>query len=103
MSDIDKPQQRMKMLANQSLTESGERERLIQLLRTRLLECGWNDIVVNECKEKVRQIGVENITLDTLISEVTPRARQSVPDSVKRELLQRIKTSLSNQSSTNRN
>ncbi|XP_054166302.1 transcription and mRNA export factor ENY2-like [Oppia nitens] len=98
MSGDDK---RLKAMANQSLTESGEKDRLIQLLRTRLLECGWRDQVVMQCKDVVRDVGVENITIDQLIQEVTPKARQSIPDSVKRELLQKIKTSLTNQLSAN--
>jgi len=102
MADSEK-QKRLKAIANQNLTESGERERLIQLLRTRLLECGWRDKVVVLCKDVVKDVGVDNITLDNLITEVTPKARQMVDDSVKRELLQRIKTSLQNQSSQNHN
>ncbi|CAG2181478.1 unnamed protein product [Oppiella nova] len=98
MGDMDR-NRRMVAIAKQNLIESGEREQLIQLLRTRLLECGWRDQVVMQCKDVVRDVGVENITLDKLIAEVTPKARQSVPDSVKRELLQKIKTSVSNQSS----
>jgi len=102
MSDIEK-QKKMKALAIQTLSESGERERLGQLLRNRLLECGWKDKVVVLCKDVVRDVGVDNITLDQLINEVTPKARQMVDDSVKRELLQRIKTSLQNQNSLNHN
>lgn len=94
--------QRMKMIANERLVESGEREHLVQLLRTKLLECGWRDTVVTECKHIVRDAGVDNITLDALVTQVTPKARNSVPDHVKRELLQRIKTSLANHLS-NRN
>jgi len=99
----DEKNEKMKMIANQRLIESGERDRLVQLLRTRLLECGWRDQIVKECKDIVRDSGVDNITLDSLITQVTPNARSSVPDSVKRELLQRIKTSLSNQTLSNRN
>ncbi|CAG2101664.1 unnamed protein product [Medioppia subpectinata] len=99
MTDMDKTNHRMLAIAKQNMVESGERDQLMQLLRTRLLECGWRDQVVMECKDVVRDVGVENITLDKLIAEVTPKARQTVPDSVKRELLQKIKNSISNQSS----
>lgn len=33
----------VRMTINQKLTESGEKERLKELLRTRLVECGWRD------------------------------------------------------------
>lgn len=93
----DERQQRLKNQAQQRLIESGERERLVQLLQTRLLECGWRDQVVANCKEVVREKGIDNITVDTLVDHVTPKARADVPDNVKRELLQRIKAFLSSQ------
>lgn len=35
-----------------------------------------------------------NVNVDEVVDEVTPKARQLVPDSVKKELLQKIKTLL---------
>ena len=93
----DEKYMRFKTMSQQQLIESGERDRLVNLLRNRLLECGWRDQVVENCKEVVRQHGVEGITLEKLIQDVTPKARASVPDSVKKELLSRIKNSLSNE------
>jgi len=83
---------------NQKLIESGEREKLKDLLRTRLIECGWRDQLKIHCKEIVRQKGLENITVDDLVTEITPKGRALVPDQVKKELLQRIRTFLSQQS-----
>jgi enhancer of yellow 2 transcription factor len=82
---------------NQKLIESGEREKLKDLLRTRLIECGWRDQLKIHCKEIVRQKGLENITVDDLVTEITPKGRALVPDQVKKELLQRIRTFLSQQ------
>lgn len=56
-----------------------------------------------QCKEVVKEVGVDNITLDALINEVTPKARQTVPDSVKRELLQKIKSSIQSQTALSHN
>uniref|UniRef100_A0A2K5TNC8 Transcription and mRNA export factor ENY2 n=1 Tax=Macaca fascicularis TaxID=9541 RepID=A0A2K5TNC8_MACFA len=36
---------------NQKLIETGERERLKELLRAQLIECGWKDQLKAHCKE----------------------------------------------------
>uniref|UniRef100_G3MTL3 Transcription and mRNA export factor ENY2 n=1 Tax=Amblyomma maculatum TaxID=34609 RepID=G3MTL3_AMBMU len=87
----------MKAVINQKLIESGERDRLKELLRTRLIECGWKDELKAYCKEIIREKGVENVSVDDLIVAVTPRARATVPDVIKRELLHQIKTFLASQ------
>lgn len=89
---------RMRITINQKLVETGEREKLKELLRTRLIECGWRDQLKAHCKEIVREKGLENITVDDLVAEITPRGRALVPDQVKKELLQRIRTFLAQQS-----
>lgn len=38
-----------------------------------------------------------NVNVDKIVQDVTPKARVLVPDTVKKELLQKIKTILSNQ------
>ncbi|XP_076325354.1 transcription and mRNA export factor ENY2-like isoform X3 [Tachypleus tridentatus] len=87
----------MKTAVNQKLIETGERERLRELLRTRLIECGWKDQMKAYCKDIVKEKGVENVTVDDLVAEITPKGRALVPDAVKRELLQRIRTFLAQQ------
>lgn len=67
--------------------------RLKELLRRRLVECGWRDQVKLISKELIKEHG-HDITYDTLLSAVTTRARTLVPDSVKKELLQKIKNQL---------
>ncbi|KAL8566328.1 Transcription and mRNA export factor eny2 [Nucella lapillus] len=89
----------MRATINQKLVETGERERLKELLRTRLIECGWRDQLKSQCKEIVQNKGLEHITVDDLVAEITPKGRALVPDSVKKELLQRIRTFLAEQSS----
>lgn len=87
----------IKTMIRQRLVETGECERLKELLRTRLIECGWKEKLKAHCKETVRQKGVENVTVDDLVTEITPKGRELVPDSVKRELLQKIKAFLEEQ------
>lgn len=88
---------KMKKAIDQKLVESGEKERLKELLRTRLIECGWQDQLKFHCKDIIKKKGVENVTMDDLVLELTPVGRASVPDPVKRELLQRIRTFLAQQ------
>lgn len=48
------------------------------------------------CAELVAAKG-ESITVDELVSEITPHARSTVPDEVKKELLTRIRGFLAQQ------
>uniref|UniRef100_A0A8C1WBF5 Transcription and mRNA export factor ENY2 n=3 Tax=Cyprinus carpio TaxID=7962 RepID=A0A8C1WBF5_CYPCA len=88
----------MRAAINQKLIEMGERERLKELLRAKLIECGWRDQVKALCKEVIKEKGLENVTVEDLVAGVTPKGRALVPDSVKKELLQRIKAFLSQHS-----
>ncbi|CAL8287188.1 unnamed protein product [Merluccius merluccius] len=85
---------RMRATINQKLTEMGERERLKELLRAKLTECGWKDQMKAHCKEVIKEKGLEHVTVEDLVVEITPKGRALVPDSVKKELLQRIRSFL---------
>uniref|UniRef100_A0A8C2XCJ2 ENY2 transcription and export complex 2 subunit n=1 Tax=Cyclopterus lumpus TaxID=8103 RepID=A0A8C2XCJ2_CYCLU len=41
----------MRAAINQKLIETGERERLKELLRAKLVECGWKDQLKAHCKD----------------------------------------------------
>lgn len=75
----------------QKLIETGEKERLKDLLREKLIQCGWRDELKEHCKEIIRNKGLEKITVEELVTEITPRGRATVPDDIKAELLQRIR------------
>jgi enhancer of yellow 2 transcription factor len=51
------------------------------------------------CKEVIKEKGLEHITVDYLMAEVTPKGRALVPDSVKKEPLQRPRTFLTQHAS----
>lgn len=89
--------QEMKTVINQRLTQTGEKDRLKEHLRTRLIECGWRDQLKLHAKEVVRERGLERVKLEDLVKEITPKGRALVPDSVKRELLSKIKDFLAQQ------
>ncbi|GMY26521.1 transcription and mRNA export factor ENY2 isoform X2 [Fagus crenata] len=78
--------------------ESGEKERLKELLRERLIECGWRDEMKTLCRQFARKKGRNNVTVDDLVQVITPKGRASIPDSVKAELLRRIRTFLASTS-----
>ncbi|KAI9514426.1 Transcription and mRNA export factor ENY2-2 [Dissostichus eleginoides] len=84
----------MRAAINQKLIEMGERERLKELLRAKLVECGWKDQLKAHCKDVIKEKGLEHVTVEDLVTEVTPKGRALVPDSVKKELLQRIRAFL---------
>ncbi|KAF6099207.1 ENY2 transcription and export complex 2 subunit [Phyllostomus discolor] len=57
----------MRAAINQKLIETGERERLKELLRAKLIECGWKDQLKAHCKGN--QFPLED-TLIPLLSTV---------------------------------
>uniref|UniRef100_A0A8C6FDU4 Transcription and mRNA export factor ENY2 n=1 Tax=Monodon monoceros TaxID=40151 RepID=A0A8C6FDU4_MONMO len=84
---------------NQTLIEKLEKENSSELLRAKLIECGWKDQLKAHCKEVIKEKGLEHVTVDDLVAEVTPKGRALVPASVKKELLQRTRTFLAQHAS----
>ena len=78
------------------LISSGEHDRLVALLRDKLLQCGWRDDLKLKCLDFLKQRGRENVTLEDLARAIGPAGRASVPDSVKAELLTVIKKFIQN-------
>ncbi|XP_016971336.1 enhancer of yellow 2 transcription factor isoform X1 [Drosophila ficusphila] len=74
---------------------TGDRSKIKDLLCSRLTECGWRDEVRLMCRTILLEKGTNNsFTVEQLITEVTPKARTLVPDAVKKELLMKIRTIL---------
>ncbi|KAJ1893475.1 hypothetical protein LPJ66_005733 [Kickxella alabastrina] len=73
--------------------ESGERERLQEIMRTKLHTSGWQDRVKDKCQKIVHENadGIEKLTVDDIAEEVTPFARSSVPEDIKAEILEDIR------------
>ncbi|KAJ0988874.1 hypothetical protein J5N97_007230 [Dioscorea zingiberensis] len=81
-------------IINVKMVESGEKEKLKELLRERLIECGWRDEMKALCRAYAKKKGRNNVTIEELVQVITPKGRASIPDSVKTELLQRIQSFL---------
>uniref|UniRef100_A0A1I7ZWK9 Transcription and mRNA export factor ENY2 n=1 Tax=Steinernema glaseri TaxID=37863 RepID=A0A1I7ZWK9_9BILA len=77
--------------------ESGERDRLREILTLRLSECGWTSLVEDKCREFIRKKGIENVTLEQVVGEIKQDARKAVPDEVKREIMDAIRIFVSKQ------
>ncbi|KAJ1928439.1 hypothetical protein IWQ60_000594 [Tieghemiomyces parasiticus] len=85
---------RVKVAVEQRLVESGEKERLQEILRAHLIESGWKDHVKAQCRDIIRARGAANSSVEQLMREVAPDARANIPENVKRTLLTRLKTYL---------
>ena len=94
--------EQVRMTINQKLEkhvvgQPSEKDRLKDYLREKLVECGWRDDLKDHCKDVIRNKGLEKITVEELVGEITPRGRATVPDAVKAELLERIRKFLADQ------
>ncbi|KAJ2764290.1 hypothetical protein IWQ56_004543 [Coemansia nantahalensis] len=73
--------------------ESGERERLQEILRSKLHACGWQDHVKHRCQQVIHENStpIDRLTVDDVAEEVTPFARSTVPEDIKAEALEAIR------------
>lgn len=49
--------------------------RLKEFLRERLVASGWRDELKESCKEVIRRKGLEKVTIEELVAEITPKGR----------------------------
>ena len=49
--------------------------RLKEFLRERLVASGWRDELKESCKEVIRRKGLEKVTIEELVTEITPKGR----------------------------
>jgi len=57
------------------LVETGEKDKLKEMLRERLVNCGWRDELKEYTKEVIRRKGLEKVTVEELVAEITPKGR----------------------------
>ena len=57
------------------LVDSGEKDKLKESLRQQLIDCGWRDQLKEYCKEIIRRKGLEAVTVEELVAEITPEGR----------------------------
>ncbi|KAH7491303.1 hypothetical protein PRIC1_014192 [Phytophthora ramorum] len=90
-ADRQRQDEQVKARISERLVQSGEKERLKELLRLKLVECGWRDEMKLHCKEVIRNKGIDQVTVEDLVEEITPKGRATVPEDVKNDLLEKIK------------
>ena len=73
------------------LIETGEKDRLKDMLRDRLIQSGWRDELKEHCKDVIKRRGLEKVTVEELVAEITPHGRSKIPEEVKAELLRKIR------------
>ena len=49
------------------------------MLRERLIQCGWRDDLKEFCKDVIRRKGLEKVTIEELVEEITPKGRGKRP------------------------
>ncbi|CAM0140610.1 unnamed protein product [Umbelopsis sp. WA50703] len=81
----------LKAAVDRRFVLSGERARLLEFIKLRLAETGWNDALYAHCFETFKTRGLENISMNSLLTEFSDHARANVNESIKKELLIQIK------------
>ncbi|KAL0233398.1 hypothetical protein PCE1_001914 [Barthelona sp. PCE] len=90
-NDNGERKQRMRSAIMGALVETGETSNLRDLTRSWLVEEGWHNKLKEHCLYIINQKGVENIGVDELIQEVSPMAREMVPDRLRDQLVQNVR------------
>eukprot|EP00427_Karlodinium_veneficum_P020328 CAMPEP_0169131800 /NCGR_PEP_ID=MMETSP1015-20121227/38448_1 /TAXON_ID=342587 /ORGANISM="Karlodinium micrum, Strain CCMP2283" /LENGTH=108 /DNA_ID=CAMNT_0009196101 /DNA_START=95 /DNA_END=421 /DNA_ORIENTATION=+ len=81
-----------KSALNKKLVETGDRERLKQFIKTSLNECKWREELKAHSIEYIQQKGIEKVTLQDITSAIAPKAREKIPEELKTELFNRLRT-----------
>ncbi|GMR33857.1 hypothetical protein PMAYCL1PPCAC_04052, partial [Pristionchus mayeri] len=79
--------ERTKESVETAFLSTGERERVKDLLQSRLREHGWHNEVKRLIRETIKNRGISDVSVEEIYSDVRAEARSKVPDEVKRELL----------------
>ena len=80
------------------LVESGEKDRLRSKLSEKLMDSSWREDVRDQCREIIKKN--QDITLEELVHEMTPRSCDLVPHQIKKNLEKDITTFLEKEAQT---
>jgi len=90
MSSDDRPnglsKSRCKELIHDMLVSNGQREILMRLIQSRLAQCGWTSALRTRCIDHIKGLGVENVNVSHMVTEMVPKGVETFPDSVKDEI-----------------
>jgi len=91
---MDQRNQELKAQIDALLVKNGDIDELKEVLRSRLSDSGWKDEIRLVCNKIIKERGVQSVTVDSLVREVTPIGREKIPASIKKELLTRINSAV---------
>ncbi|KAI8588405.1 transcription factor e(y)2-domain-containing protein [Geranomyces variabilis] len=91
---MDPAYQAAQVLIDERLVKSGEKDRLKEYLRQRLIDCGWRDQMRAYAKEAVRLRASEALSVDEIVRDISPKGRAILPEVVKADLLLRVRKAL---------
>ncbi|CAG8603723.1 5584_t:CDS:10 [Paraglomus brasilianum] len=86
----------LRKTVNKILVATHTKKRLKSILTTKLTECGWKRDLKKRIKESIKAKGIHNATVDQLENDWLQYGRKSVPESIKVDLLRRIKEFIDN-------
>jgi enhancer of yellow 2 transcription factor len=87
----DRDLKAIKVVLSQQLTESGEKERLRDELRDKLVASGWRDDMEAHCRQLIAQRGVEHVRGEDIVADLVPYAIERIPQHLRDEVQQRLR------------
>ncbi|CAD7953797.1 unnamed protein product [Amoebophrya sp. A120] len=76
---------------SKALEQTGESKRLRDYIAERLVQSGWRDDLKSYAVEYIKTKGAEKISVEDIVAEIAPRGRATVPDSLKADVLQKVR------------
>ncbi|KAJ3443327.1 enhancer of yellow 2 transcription factor [Anaeramoeba flamelloides] len=76
--------------------KSGERDRLVKYIRAKLINSGIRQQLKETCRQRIEEKGgIQNVTNEELISLISPLAKKTIDEDLKKEVSVKIKNFLS--------
>mmetsp|Transcript_33495 Transcript_33495/g.72899 ORF Transcript_33495/g.72899 Transcript_33495/m.72899 type:complete len:121 (+) Transcript_33495:116-478(+) len=79
-------------LLKQRLQETGERAKLKQHIASTLSKNGWREELKKHCLEYIQNKGIEKVTIAEIAADIAPMGRQTLPDSLKTDIVNRLRS-----------
>ncbi|GAB5373532.1 hypothetical protein AAMO2058_001760500 [Amorphochlora amoebiformis] len=76
--------------AEGNLIDSGEKDRIKEILRKKLVDAGWFEKLHAKCQDILKTKGQEKLTIHDLVKEIVPQGKQLVPEELKKEVIQKL-------------
>ncbi|CAD7945627.1 unnamed protein product [Amoebophrya sp. A25] len=74
-----------------ALEQTGENQKLKAYIADRLVQSGWRDDLKSYAIEYIKTKGSEKTSIEDIVAEIAPRGRATVPDSLRADVLQKVR------------